>query len=271
MAKRKCTWDQLFAMEADLAILQETSTKPSTLPASVQFSEFNPWEPWQKDHFDRWPVIVKLSNRVDVQWLKPIYPNNLAERDEIPVSGIGTIAAARITPKDQESFVAVSMYARWLKPHITTNTKWSVGYSDASSHRIISDISSMIGSTDPSTHRLLAAGDLNTFYGATKDNRLVLFERDRTVFDRMESLGLEFMGPQLPNGRGPTQIVSGLVKDSKHVPTFLHSTQKPEDARYQLDYVFASRGFHKSVKVRALNRVEEWGASDHCRLEMDIE
>ena len=34
----------------------------------------------------------------------------------------------------------------------------------------------------------------------------------------------------------------------------------------QLDYVFASRGFHGSVKVRAMNGVEEWGASDHCRL-----
>ena len=27
----------------------------------------------------------------------------------------------------------------------------------------------------------------------------------------------------------------------------------------QLDYVFASRGFHESVKVRAMNNVEECG------------
>ena len=33
-----------------------------------------------------------------------------------------------------------------------------------------------------------------------------------------------------------------------------------------LDYVFASHGFHESVKVRAMNGVDEWGASDHCRL-----
>ena len=36
------------------------------------------------------------------------------------------------------------------------------------------------------------------------------------------------------------------------------------------DYVFASRGFHNSVKVRAMNGVEEWGASDHCRLLIKI-
>ena len=34
----------------------------------------------------------------------------------------------------------------------------------------------------------------------------------------------------------------------------------------QLDYVFASRGFHRSVKERATNGAEEWGASDHCHL-----
>ena len=43
-----------------------------------------------------------------------------------------------------------------------------------------------------------------------------------------------------------------------------------ESAQNQLDYVFASRGLHESVKVQAMNGVEEWGASDHCRLLIDI-
>ena len=34
----------------------------------------------------------------------------------------------------------------------------------------------------------------------------------------------------------------------------------------QLDYVFASTGFHEGITVRALNSAEEWGASDRCRL-----
>ena len=29
-------------------------------------------------------------------------------------------------------------------------------------------------------------------------------------------------------------------------------------------------GFHQSVKVRAMNGVDEWGASDHCRLLIEI-
>jgi len=67
---------------------------------------------------------VKLSDRVGVEWFRRVFPISVAKRDEIPVSGIGTIAAARVVPADGEPFIAVSMYARWLKPHVTTDTKW---------------------------------------------------------------------------------------------------------------------------------------------------
>ena len=40
----------------------------------------------------------------------------------------------------------------------------------------------------------------------------------------------------------------------------------PAPAVNQLDYAFASRGFHEKVSVRAMNEIEEWGLSDHCRL-----
>ena len=94
----------------------------------------------------------------------------------------------------------VSMYARWLTPHPSTKSRWSVGYSDASAHRIISDLSAFIGHRDPATHRILAAGDLNMFYGAT-GGTLSLPARDRTVWERMQALGMEFLGPQVPHGR----------------------------------------------------------------------
>ena len=142
--------------------------------------------------------------------------------------------------------------------------------SDASAHRIISDLSAFIGSTDPSTHRILAAGDLNTIYGAAGDDDLVLEARDRTVFDRMQALGLVFMGPQHPAGRRVAKTPQGLPPDTANVPTY-HSTQRsPATAEHQLDYVFASRGFHNSVQVRAMNSVKEWGSSDHCRLLIDV-
>ena len=148
-----------------------------------------------KDLYDRWPMVVKLSDRVEVEWFKQVSPISEPAEDEIAVSGIGTIAAARVIPKDAPPFIVVSMYARWTSPHPSTNrTGWI--YSDSSAHRIISDLSAFIASTDPGTHRVLAAGDLNMIYGAKDDNRLALPARDRTVTDRMAALGMEFLGLQ---------------------------------------------------------------------------
>ena len=118
------------------------------------------------------------------------------------MSGIGTIAAARVKPRGGSApFIAVSMDAKWAKPHPSVPTTWRVGYQDGSAHRIISDRSAFIGSTDPSTHRILTAADLNMIYGATDDDRLALRARDRTVTDRMEVLGLEFLDPSTPTAR----------------------------------------------------------------------
>ncbi len=58
--------------------------------------------------------------------------------------------------------------------------------------------------------------------------------------------------------------------DSLDVPTYHTTGQSPSTAQAQLDHVFASRGFHTSVKARALNTVEEWGRSDHCRLLIQV-
>ena len=216
-------------------------------------------------------MVVKLSDRVDVEWFKQVSPISVPAEDEIAVSGIGTIAAARVTPSDGSApFIAVSMYAKWTKPHPSVPTKMQVGYQDGSAHRILSDLSAFIGSADPSTHRILAAGDLNMIYGATDDHHLAWPARDRTVTDRMEALGLEFLGPQHPNGRQAKPTPRGLPADTRNVPTFHAPVQKPSEAQHQFDYAIASRGFHNSVKVRAMNSVEEWGASDHCRLLIEV-
>ena len=113
-------------------------------------------------------MVVNLSDRVDVEWFRQVGPIGEPTEDEIAVSGIGTITAARITPQDSPPFIAVSMYARWIRPHPSTKSGWRVGYQDGSAHRIISDLSAFIGSADPPTHRILAAGDLNMIYGATR-------------------------------------------------------------------------------------------------------
>ena len=40
----------------------------------------------------------------------------------------------------------------------------------------------------------------------------------------------------------------------------------------QLDYVeqVASRGFHDTVQVQAINDVAGFGPSDHCRIRIDV-
>ena len=279
IAKRHEPWRQLAEMGADVALLQEVGSVPSDVVGRVDTGPVDHWDShvwnsnWYEGRydrlFDRWPMVVKLSDRVEVEWFKQISPICESAEDEIAVSGIGTIAAARVTPKDTSPFIAVSMYARWESPHTSTNrTGWI--YSDGSAHRIISDLSSFICSPDPTTHRILAAGDLNMIYGATDSNTLTLPARDRTVTDRMDALGLEFLGPRYPAGRRACPTPQGLPCDTENVPTYHTTRQTTATAQNQLDYVFASRGFHEGVKVRALNSVEEWGASDHCRLLIEV-
>ena len=278
IAKKRNAWDELLQMDADVALLQEASI-PHELADRVETGSRAHWDShvwnscWYKDKgkklYDRWSMVVKLSDRVEVEWFKQVGPISEPAEDEIAVSGIGTIAAARVLPKDAPPFIAVSMYARWISPHPSRNRKGWI-YADGSAHRIISDLSAFIGSTDPGTHRILAAGDLNMIYRATDNNPLALPVRDRTVTDRMAALGMEFLGPQYPAGRRAHPTPQGLPCDTENVPTYHTTSQSPATAQNQLDYAFASRGFHKSVSVRALNAVEEWGPSDHCRLLIEV-
>ena len=280
IAKRHEPWRQLLQMDADIALLQEAGSPPPDVADRVGTGPAEHWDShiwnsrWYEGRFDnlydRWPMVVKLSDRVEVEWFKQVSPISETREDEIAVSGIGTVAAARIIPKDAAPFIVVSMYARWIKPHPLANSAWRVGYQDGSAHRIISDLSAFIGSTDPSTHRILAAGDLNMIYGATDDNRLALPARDRTVTDRMDALGMEFLGPWHPAGRLACPTPQGLPPYTLNVPTYHTTRQSSATAQNQLDYVFASRGFHRGVTVRAMNSVDEWGASDHCRLSIEV-
>ncbi len=54
------------------------------------------------------------------------------------------------------------------------------------------------------------------------------------------------------------------------MPTYYTTRRSPQAAQNQLDYAFASRGFHEQVTARALNNPAEWGASDHCRLLLEV-
>ena len=274
IAKRRKPWQELAAMDdVDVALLQETGKPPSDFEARGWIGPVAHYDShvWNSNWFEgrwnnlleRWPMVVQLSDRVNVQWFKQVSPISLVANDEIAVSGIGTIAAARIVPTadDMPPVIAISAYARWLSPHPDTSTNFRVGYSDASAHRIISDLSAFIGTTDPSTHRIIVAGDFNL----TNDDDAPdqdFMRRERTIWDRLEALGLEYLGPRsTPDGAGRVM----------RTPTYRPVQQQPESAQWQLDHVFASRGFHEQVKVRALNSPEEWGTSDHCRIVIDVD
>ena len=112
-----------------------------------------------------------------------------------------------------------------MKPHRSTRTFWRVGASDVSAHRILSDFSAFIGHEDSSRHRILAAGDLNMIYGATGGD-LSLPTREKTVWDRMSALGLEFLGPQAPDGWQPSGSQPDVPPDTRNVPTWVQKARR---------------------------------------------
>ena len=280
ISKRTEPWRELVQMgrqwSADVGLLQEAGDPPADVVQSVQYGKNEFWRGREYEGrpiYDRWCRVVQLSERVDVEWFTAVPPISELGEHDIGVSGIGSIAAAKVTPRgrpENQAFIAVSMYARWMKPHPQTRSPWRVGASDVSAHRILSDLSAFIGHEDPSRHRILAAGDLNMIHGAT-GRSLSQPARERTVWERMAALGLEFLGPQVPDGWQPSGHQPDTQPDTKNVPTWVRPGRPPEMADRQLDYAFASRGFHEQVSVRALNTAVEWGPSDHCRLLIEVE
>ena len=71
---------------------------------------------WNRQLCDRWPLVVKLSDQVEVEWFRQVPPISELGENDIGVSGIGTIAAARVAPRGrpEDSFVVASMYARYI-------------------------------------------------------------------------------------------------------------------------------------------------------------
>ena len=289
MGYRRKPWQELVHMGADVALLQETCRMPPDVADRVstgppKHRDSHVWDSclWDCDRYRdyfrrrRWPRIAKLSDRVAVEWFKPVFSvvDPLPD-DAIRVSDINSIAAAKVTPLTgtEEPFVVISMYAGWISPHPITAGGWKHAMADVSAHRIMSDLSAFIRDTDRVPHRILAAGDLNMDYGGWEDsvaNRPLLHARERTVWDRMKALGFEYLGPRHPNGRRADPVPSHLPAATKNVPTFHSAQSSPAAAQVQLDHVFGSRGFHDSIATRAMNGVDEWGSSDHCRLLIEV-
>ena len=260
IAKRKSAWRFLLDCDADVALLQEASLPPDDSLAEVEVDPA-PFHDADGRKFSR-AAVVRLSDRVQVKWLKPV-PIAEAQPGDFVESQPGGIAAAIISAPDVRPFIAASICAAYDKVHRSVGKTSIV---DASVHRVISDLSLLIGHVD--RHRIVAAGDLTVWYGYGGTDYWK--RRNHTVFDRMDAIGLPLVGPRHPHGRQADPWPTWLPEDSWNVPTYQRIGESPATARDQLDYVFASRSMTDSVEVRALNGVEEWGPSDHCRIEIVV-
>ena len=273
MAHKHDSWRCLLDMDIDLALLQEAGRPPPDVADRIEADpaievDAVPWETMivggRPTRFRT--AIVKLSNRVSVEWIEP-KSIDTAESGDLVVSTLGTLAAASVTPPSGSPLVFVSMYAQWVKALSWAGYKPFL-FSDGSAHRLVSDLSAFIADEDG--HRVVAAGDLNILRGYGEHGSEYWAARYQTVFDRMEVMGLPCVGPEYPNGRQADPWPSELPRDSRSVPTFHHGRQSPETATRQLDYVFASTELIDSLTVRALNTAGEWGPSDHCRIGIEL-
>ena len=265
IAHRHAAWRCLAGSDWDVALLQEARVPPKDVSKKLEVDP-SPFYDAEGKGISRCAIVIK-SGGIEIEWLEPV-PISRAKYGDFIESQPGCIAAAIITPDGGRPFTAVSFCPEYEKPHRSTG-KMAWNIVDASIHRVISDISLLIGRQRG--HRIIAAGDLTIYHGYGEDKSGYWKERYDTVFNRMAAIGLPFVGPQHPYGRQADPWPPELPKDSKNVPTYCKTfRQNPSAAFHQLDYVFASESMANSVTVCALNSPEEWGPSDHCRIEIEV-
>ena len=248
----------------DLALLQEAKPPPIDVKNDIVPGRGDAWTmPGYKRAFRT--AVVRLSDRIG---MTPRRTGNLpsASPEVMGVTSEGTLTVVDIKWQG-EIFTCISAYVPWQNVVTDAAKPWII--SDASAHRLVSDISTLIDAQRG--HRLIVAGDWNILRGYGEDGSAYWARRYATVFDRMEALGLRCVGPSAPNGRQAEPWPAELPKDSRNVPTFHSNRQAAATAARQLDYVFASEGIADRIRVRALNEVAEWKWSDHCRILIEVE
>jgi exonuclease III len=265
IAHRKEAWNELVGSDADIALLQEAVAPPSDLARDVDVEDL-PWVTASNGNLPWRTCVARLSHTVDIDRIKTV-PYEEVRPGVLGVSRMGSLSAAAVKTPELDPVTLVSAYAAWEHPHASGNRNWI--YADASAHRLLSDVASLIGRQRG--HRIIVSGDFNILYGYGENRSRYWAARYQTVFDRMQAMGLKFIGPQAPNGRQAHPWPSELPSHSKNVPTFHSNQHTPESATRQLDFVFASRSLAEDVTVKALNDPEEWGPSDHCRVVIEIE
>ncbi len=261
MNQQPSNWETVLESAVDVALLQEAKPPPSLLRDKIDADYEGIWG---KSEIAWGAVVAGLSSRIDFEPIKTkaVGDNN---PEALSVSYPGTLSAAFVRILEAgEEFIIASLYAKWERPIQQTQPNWI--YADASVHRLISDLSALIARQN--NHKIIVAGDLNILYGYGEYGIDYWKKRYDTVFDRMSSLGLRFIGPQAPDGgEQASPWPDELPQDSHNVPTY--RTNRGSKER-QLDFVFASESIADRLSVRAANNIEEWGPSDHCRIFIDL-
>lgn len=268
VAHRLEPWRLLVDCGVDAALLQEAQCPPPDVRALVEVDAAE-WRTIRAATERPWrTAVVRLSDRVRLSYWS-LAPLTSASRLEIAVSVPGTLAVADVEiVETREVITLASLYGLWDAPVAQTGSSWI--YADASVHRLVSDLSALIGRQKG--HKLIAAGDLNLLYGYGEYGSPYWKARYDTVFARMDALGLRLIGPQAPGGGVQAMPwPAELPLDSRNVPTYRLRQKEPETGTRQLDFVFASADISGRVSARALNAPEDWGPSDHCRVLIELE
>ena len=249
--------------QLDVALLQEACVPPTGVarqvvptPDSAKWlTAGNKPTAWRT-------AIVRLRDGVALHPRK-LVPVGRWAKGAVPVSRKGTLAVADIA-FGAEPITLVSAYAVWETP--SPKRSWIIA--DASAHRLISDVSSLISTQRD--HRIIVAGDFNIYRGEGDHGSVYWKQRYATVFDRMEAIGLPLVGPfgSVDPAAAPGRVAA--PRDRPNVPTYRTKRDEARTATHQLDFVFASQSLHSRLKVRALDGDDEWGPSDHCRVQIDL-
>src|SRR4030042_3792509 len=261
MSHSKKAWPFLLAGALpDIALLQE-----AIKPAHPPYLSSPPLEEtWcvQGNPREVGAAVVGLTDRVKGN---PLATRRLGDqgKGEMAISLPGTLAGAEVFLPNEEKLMVFSVYARWER-----ELEGKTIYADASAHRLISDLSAWISKKQG--HKVIVAGDWNILYGYGEWGNAYWKARYDSVFTRMEALGLRFVGPHYPGGAHADPWPSELPTESKNVPTFRRAKNNPASAERQLDFVFASKELHERMGVQAMNRPEEWGPRDHCRVSIEV-
>ncbi len=258
-------WDTIASSGVDLVLLQEAPRPPTEWSKSVVPDPGGEWATagWRPGRWSRRTAIVQVSDQVQIEERETSFVGDL-DSSAVPTSRSGTMTVADVLLGD-DHLTVVSMYGGWER---SANSRRTI-YADAAAHRLLSDLAAII--TGPTNHRVIAAGDLNILHRYGEHGNPYWAARYASVFDRAEAMGLAFVGPQAPHGRQAVPPPRELPDGSLDVPTYHTAKQGPAGATRQLDFVFASNAIADRVSVRALNGIDEWGPSDHCRLEIAFE